>query len=236
MVALNFNASQVKPNVALDAIPSGIYPVMITSSVEKPTKNGAGSYIELEMTIQGGDFANRKVFDRLNIKNQNQQAVDIAYSTLSAICHVTGRLDITATEQLHGIPFMAVVNKRVRDDLPPPAPGEQPQYSNEVKGYKDIRGNDPGHAGNTQGGGAATPQWANGQQPQQVQQQPQFQPQQTFQQPQQQQPQQPQQQNVQQQPQNGQQNYQQPQQPQQQQPQQQVQPQQNNGAPPPWAQ
>lgn len=168
MVALHFgnsqgfNAAGIKPNAALLAIPSGQYPVIITKSEEKPTKNGAGSYIEFEMTIQGGEYAGRKLYDRLNINNPNQTAVDIAYATLSAICHVTGRLQIQDTAQLHGVPFIAVVNKRVRDDLPPPPPGEQPQYSNEVKGYKDINGNDPGFAGNSQAPAAATPAWAGG--------------------------------------------------------------------------
>lgn len=162
MVALNFNATQVKPNVSPDPIPTGQYPVVITRSEEKPTKAGNGSYIELEMTVQGGEFNGRKVFDRLNIRNPNQQAVDIAYATLSAICHVTGRLNITATEQLHGVPFVAVVNKLPRNDdshLPP----DQQRMTNEVRGYKDINGNDPGFAGNVSNPGAQ-PNWAQGQQ------------------------------------------------------------------------
>ena len=166
MVAFSFNAVGVKPNVALEAIPTGLYPVMITKSEEKPTKAGNGSYIEFEMTVQGGEFAGRKVFDRLNTNNPNSKAVEIAYSTLSAICHVTNRLQMTDTTQLHGIPFIAVVSKLPRDDQPS-------QMTNEVKGYKDINGNDPG----VQGGGAQTsaaPSWAGGQQQppqQQIQQQ-----------------------------------------------------------------
>lgn len=177
MVALNFNAAQVEPNKALEAIPSGTYPVIITKSEEKPTKSGNGSYIELEMTIQGGEYNGRKVFDRLNIRNPNQQAVDIAYSTLSAICHVTGRINITDTQQLHGVPFQAVVLKLPRDDRPD-------QMTNDVRGYKDIHGNDPGFAGNVsqpQG----QPNWGNQQAP--VQQYQQQAPAQQYQQPVQQQ-------------------------------------------------
>lgn len=155
MVQLNFNAAGVKPNAALEPVPSGQYPVMITKSEQKPTKNGRGQYIELEMTIQGGEFGGRKLFDRLNIINDNQTAVDIAYGTLSAICHVTNRLQIQNTEQLHGVPFVAVAIKKEREDQPG-------SFSNEVKGYKDINGNDPGFAGNTQGGnGGGQPAWAN---------------------------------------------------------------------------
>ncbi len=179
MVALNFNAVGVKPNVALEAIPSGQYPVMITKSEEKPTKKGDGRYIELEMTVQSGEFQGRKLYDRLNIHNPNPQAVDIAYATLSAICHVTGRLQMQDTGQLHGIPFIAVAVKIPRDDRPQ-------QMTNEVKGYKDINGNDPGFAGTVANTAAQPPQqapnWA--QPPQQpVQQAPVQQVQQPVQQP-----------------------------------------------------
>lgn len=190
MVALNFNAAQVKPNIGLEPVPSGLYPVMITGSVEKPTKNGQGAYLEFEMTImQGHEFAGRKVFDRLNIKNQNQTTVDIAYGTLSSICHVTNRLNMTDTQQLHGIPFQVIVVKVPRDDQPE-------VFTNNVRGYKDMNGNDPGTAGNA-AQPAGQPAWAqNGggqppanQQTQQVQQQwqqpPQTQPPQQTQQTQQ---------------------------------------------------
>lgn len=155
MVQINFNAAQVKPNAALEAVPTGMYPVVITRTEEKPTKAGNGAYIEIEMQIQGGEFGGRKVFDRLNIKNNNQTAVDIAYATLSAICHVTGRFQITDTAQLHGVPFVAVVQKKERDDQPGSG-----NYTNEVKGYKDINGNDPGFAGNGGAQNAGAPAWA----------------------------------------------------------------------------
>lgn len=156
MVALNFNATAVQPNVAPEPVPSGQYPVIIVGTEEKPTKAGTGSYIEIAMQIQGGEFNGRKVYDRLNIRNPNQQAVDIAYSTLSAICHVTNRLHIQDTGQLHGVPFIAIVNKVPRDDRPG-------SFSNEVRGYKDINGNDPGFAGAVSNP-AAQPQWAQQQQ------------------------------------------------------------------------
>jgi hypothetical protein len=162
MVMLNFNAAQVQPNAALEAIPTGNYIVIITKSEEKPTKNGQGKYIEFEMTIQGGQYAGRKVFDRLNIVNQNQTAVDIAYSTLSAICHVTGRLAIQDTAQLHGVPFTAVVPKKERDDQPGSG-----NMTNEVKGYKDVNGNDPGFAGVAGAQQQQAPNWAQQQPPQQ---------------------------------------------------------------------
>lgn len=142
MVALNFSARTVAPNASLEPLPSGTYDAIITNSQEKPTKDGQGSYVEFEFTVRHPDpsLNNRKVFDRLNLRNKSQQAVDIAYGTLSAICHVTQRYDIQDTAQLHGIPLKVIVAKVSRDDRP----GE---FSNDVKGYKDANGNDPGNAG-----------------------------------------------------------------------------------------
>lgn len=163
MVALNFNAQTVKPNTGFEPVPSGTYPVIITKTEDKPTKNGGGSYLEVTMTIQGGEHNGKTVIDRLNLRNQNQVAVDIAYGTLSAICHVIGRLQVQDSQQLHGVPFQVLVIKKERDDQPG-------SFSNEVKGYKDINGNDPGFAG-TVANSNAQPNWA-GNQAQPVQQQP----------------------------------------------------------------
>lgn len=235
MVALSFNASSVKPNAAFEAVPSGNYPVIITNSQKKPTQKGDGAYYEFEMTIQGGEYAGRKLFDRLNIENPNKTAEEIAYATLSAICHVTGRLSMTDTQQLHGIPFIAVAVKKPRNDQPE-------VMTNEVRGYKDINGNDPGKAPGAGGApqGQGGPTWGNPQGGPTNMQQGQPQQQGNWQQPQQQQPQNqqwgaPQGQPQQQQP-NGWGNQQpQSQQPQQQQPQGNGQPQLDPNAPPPWA-
>lgn len=165
MVALNFNRESVAPNVALEPVPSGQYTVAITNSVEKPTKNGLGAYLELEMTIQGGEFNGRKIFDRLNIRNPNEQTMEIAYRTLSSILYVTGVPAMQDTQQLHGRPFIAVVVKVPRDDRPD-------LMTNNIRGYKDVNGNDPGQQGNGGGNTGGAPAWQqNGQQQQQVQQQ-----------------------------------------------------------------
>lgn len=152
MVALNFNPMSVAPNVGFEPVPSGIYPVMITKSEEKPTKNGRGSYIQLTMTIQGGEFNGRVIIDRLNTRNENEQTMEIAYRTLSSICRVCGHYaHLADTQQIHGRPFQVVVSKIPRDDRPD-------LMSNEVRGYKDINGNDPGDGQAANGGQA----WANG--------------------------------------------------------------------------
>jgi hypothetical protein len=84
----------------------------------------------------GHPFAGREQFDNLNLWNQNATAVEIAWKRLSAICHVTGQINLQDTRQLVGIPFQAKIGPQKTN----------PQYS-EVKAVKDAQGNDPGKQG-----------------------------------------------------------------------------------------
>lgn len=158
MAQLNFDASTVAPNTGTqDAIPAGWYNVQIDQSELKPTKDGSGAYLELRLAVLDGQYVGRKVFARLNLKNNNQQAVEIAYKDLSAICHAVGVMQVQDSSQLHGKPMKIKVSVRA-------ATGEY-EASNEVKAYKNINENvgGPG-AMPAAGGGApwgAAPQAAN---------------------------------------------------------------------------
>lgn len=155
MMQLNFNASGVAPAGPREPLPTDWYPVMITASEEKPTKAGTGSYLELTLTVQGGEQAGRTVAWRLNLNNPNTTAVEIAYAELSAICHCIGRLAVQTSGELHGVPFQALIKKVERNDQPG-------TFGNEVAGCRDINGNEPGHAGTAGSQTAAAPNWAQG--------------------------------------------------------------------------
>jgi hypothetical protein len=136
-----FDARTVEPNLAFEPLPAGWYTAMITASEGKQTADAQGSYLEVALEIMGGDFNKRKVFDRLNLVNKNPMAVDIAYRTLSAICHATGVLQMNASEDLHGKPMLIKVTFRAaRTD---PMTGKSYDASNEVKGYKAVDPNAP---------------------------------------------------------------------------------------------
>jgi len=102
-----FDANAVPPADDFAPLPVGDYRVEIVASEMRTTKDGAGEYLWLEMQILDGEYANRKIWDRLNLKNANQQAVDIANRTLSSICHAVGKLTVDDSEELHQIPFIA---------------------------------------------------------------------------------------------------------------------------------
>lgn len=109
--AQTFDANTVEPS-NFDVFPAGKYLAQIVASEMRPTKDGRGQYLFLELDILEGPFAGRKLFDRLNLVNDNPDTVDIATRTLSSICRATGQMQVKDSEQLHLIPLIADVRVR----------------------------------------------------------------------------------------------------------------------------
>jgi hypothetical protein len=107
-----FDASSIDPTSGYDVLPPGKYPAQIVASEMRVTKDGHGQYLYLEVDILDGQYAGRKLFDRLNLINANADAVQIAQRTLSSICHAVGKLQVSNSEQLHLIPLIADVRVR----------------------------------------------------------------------------------------------------------------------------
>jgi len=107
-----FDASTVDPATGFELIPPGKYVAQIVSSEMRPTKDGGGQYLWLELDVLKGALQGRKLFDRLNLVNASAQTVEIAQRTLSAICHATGRLQVQDSQELHLIPMIADVSIR----------------------------------------------------------------------------------------------------------------------------
>jgi len=130
MAQINFNAQTVSPESQFTPVPNGDYPVVITESEMKPTRNGDGQYLQLVLEIIDGPYKGRKVWDRLNLVNSNTTAVEIAQRALSQICHAVGHLNLQDTVELHNKPLTAKLVVR-----------QQAGYddTNEVKEYKASR-------------------------------------------------------------------------------------------------
>jgi len=127
MATLNFNANEVPPAEALEAVPAGKYIAVITESEVKPTKSGNGHFLEMTFEIIEGELKGRKVWGRLNLENPNAQAVQIARGELSAICHAVGVMQPKDSAELHNLPLEISVRCKKRDD--------SDELSNEIKGY-----------------------------------------------------------------------------------------------------
>lgn len=150
MAQLNFDASQVAPDTGGgDPVPAGWYNVMIDESEMKPTKAEGGLRLSLRFTIMDGQYANRKVFTGLNLKNANPVAQEIAYKQLSAICHAVGVMQVQDSQQLHGRPLKIKVKVKA-------AQGDY-EASNDITAYKNINEQVDGPA---TGGAPAGAPWA----------------------------------------------------------------------------
>ncbi|MEO5375093.1 MAG: DUF669 domain-containing protein [Alphaproteobacteria bacterium] len=104
-----FDATGVEPSKPFEVLPPGRYLVQIVASEMRVTRDGMGQQLWLELDVLDGEYAGRKLFDRLNLVNNNIQTVEIASRTLSAICHATGRMQVQDSEELHLIPMIADV-------------------------------------------------------------------------------------------------------------------------------
>lgn len=132
-----FDARAVQPQSRPEPLDEGWYPAVMVSSDLKPTQAGDGGYLEMVFDIIDGPAKGRKQYARLNVYNNNEDAVRIATGQLSALCWVTNNINqpMSDTAQLHNIPLQIyVVKKRNERDG---------GMSNDIKGFRDINGNEP---------------------------------------------------------------------------------------------
>lgn len=126
-----FDASAVPPSDRnFDNIPSGNYEAQIVESEVVPTKAGTGKMLKLTWEIITGQFANRKVFQQINIENQSAQAQAIGQRQLADICEAAGTGVIRDSEELHFKPVL------VRVGVDKPNEGYEPK--NEIKRVKSL--------------------------------------------------------------------------------------------------
>lgn len=131
MTQLNFDATNIPHDLGYEIVPAGWYEVMIDESEMKPTKDGSGVFLQLRFNVISGQYANRKIFTRINLRNANPVAQEIAYKQLSAICHAVGILQVADSSQLHGIPLKVKV--KVRKDT-----SGQYEDQNDITAFKNI--------------------------------------------------------------------------------------------------
>lgn len=112
MASLNFNANEVAPSSGFEVIPPGtVVELHATEADVKPAKSGNGDKLELTFEVtQPEEFKGRKVWESLNIAHSNPVAQKIGQERLSALCHATGQLHVSDTEELLWKPFVATLD------------------------------------------------------------------------------------------------------------------------------
>lgn len=126
MAELNFNAGTFVPNIG--SMPKGWYNAIMESSEMKLTKDRSGQFLFCVFSIVDGDFNGRKVETRLNLRNSNQMAVDIAYAQLKSICDAVGVSQVNDSSQMHNIPLKILLGLQEATE-------QYPNPPNEINGY-----------------------------------------------------------------------------------------------------
>lgn len=159
--------SNVQANALLEPIPAGWYNATIIETEMKETNDKTGQYMEVVSQIADGPHKGRKLFDRLNLVNNNAQAVSIAYGTLKQIYNAVGKARVDTSAELHGLPLKVKVSLRPAETG---RDGKAYEARNEVKGYDHISSDHNTGAGvggsiapGVAGAPAGVPAWAAGQ-------------------------------------------------------------------------
>ena len=126
MAKVHFDISTYEaPKSDYDPLPKGEYMAMVTESQMKVTKAGTGEYLALTMQIIEGKYADRKIWENLNLHNPNEVAENIARANLKAVSEACGFAELDDTDQHNDIPFILVLDIDRKDPT-----------RNRVMGYK----------------------------------------------------------------------------------------------------
>ncbi len=104
----DFDPANVEPD-KFDLLPPGKYIVQLVMSEKKATKNGMGAYLSMQFEVIDGEHNGRRLFDNLNLWNQNKTTVEIAQKSLSALCRAVGTGPIRNIDPLLMVPVYAQV-------------------------------------------------------------------------------------------------------------------------------
>lgn len=111
-------------------VPEGWYTAQIVKSEIKDTSTGTGKRLNLSFKIMEGEYANKMVFEGLNIVNPNPQAVEISKRMLRSICDALDIEELGDTNELHGQPMKVKVGIK-------PANANWPE-SNKINNVKSV--------------------------------------------------------------------------------------------------
>jgi hypothetical protein len=129
-----------------EPLPAGEYVCQVIESDLEELKSGKGDALKLTIEVIEGPHANRRLWDRLNIRHDNATAQSIAQRALADLCQAVGVGAIRDSEELHYKSFVAriaietdksgqyeprntVKRYKARAGKPPAAKAAQPQRS-----------------------------------------------------------------------------------------------------------
>lgn len=130
MSELNYTVDVNETEASFDPVPADEYTAIIEASDYVDNSKGTGKILKLTYQIIGdGQFSGRKIFENLNLENENKQAVEISRKTLNSIGVATGVTEIKDSSLLHDIPMKINVTAK-----------ESKEYGiqNRIKSHKPL--------------------------------------------------------------------------------------------------
>jgi len=79
----------------------GWYVCCIEQSEKKPTSKGNGHYLQLDMTVAAGPRKGKRLWERLNLWNPNQTAVNIAKASLKKLAAAVDIESLQDPSEMH---------------------------------------------------------------------------------------------------------------------------------------
>lgn len=93
-------------------LPKGEYVACVVKSDFKEAKNfheTGNKFIELEFEVYEGEYQGRRFWKNINLVNASAKAQEIGQREWNTILHACGKLSVSDTEEVHGIPMRVFV-------------------------------------------------------------------------------------------------------------------------------
>lgn len=124
-------------NMGYEPLPEGEYTVKVDSADCKPTKNGKGQLVKVNLVVLGPKYQGRKLFDNFNVMHDSTEVMRIARQQLKGLMIAGGMTQeqinrFNDTDQLVGLTF----NVRVKIE----EANGQYDAQNRIKSYKKAEG------------------------------------------------------------------------------------------------
>lgn len=133
MAQLQFSTQGIDITNQFDALPPGEYEVIVTESDLRENSKGTGHFLAITHDVQQPEqFRGRKLWNNITVSHQSAKAQEIGKQQLAQLVKACGFEGISDSEQLHGIPVIAIVKVQKDDNT-----------RNDVKGYKSKAGAQP---------------------------------------------------------------------------------------------
>ncbi len=105
LLGQTFDATEVEIS-EYELLPEGDYVLQVVDSEIKQTQKG-GTQLVYTMQVVGSTHDGKQIKERLNIVNDNQKAVEIAFQTLAKLSMACGVAKVNDSSDLHGKKFVA---------------------------------------------------------------------------------------------------------------------------------